>query len=154
MFMQPPRDPSYLSQFYSCMLSIPSPPCIIIFLTIIPTNSESSISRPMFLLGFLSSTNRVYLGDKDLNIVAYQLQLSVLQYQTAVMRGDLEAADKVYMDICLNLFSYLFFNWNLFPNHLVATTLVPIYLGLHHTVVILVDYSSSPTRIDHAVYPP
>lgn len=51
--------------------------------------------RPFYLLGFLSSTNRVYLGDKDLTIVGFQVQLSVLQYQTAVMRGDFEAADKV-----------------------------------------------------------
>ncbi len=49
----------------------------------------------MYLLGFLPATNRVYLGDKDLGVVSYQVWLSVLQYQTAVMRGDLESADKV-----------------------------------------------------------
>ena len=49
----------------------------------------------MYILGYLSNENRIYLGDKDLSVVSYQLPLSVLQYQTAVMRGDFEAADKV-----------------------------------------------------------
>jgi hypothetical protein len=38
---------------------------------------------------------RLYLGDKELNIVSYSLLLSVLEYQTAVMRGDFETADRV-----------------------------------------------------------
>jgi coatomer subunit beta' len=35
------------------------------------------------------------LGDKELNVVSYSLLLSVLEYQTAVMRGDFETADRV-----------------------------------------------------------
>ena len=38
---------------------------------------------------------RVYLGDRDLNVVSYDLPLAVLEYQTAVMRDDLETADEV-----------------------------------------------------------
>jgi len=38
---------------------------------------------------------RLYLGDKELNVVSYSLLLSVLEYQTAVMRGDFETADRV-----------------------------------------------------------
>lgn len=49
----------------------------------------------MYLLGYLPSDNRVYLGDKDFNIVSFSLLLSVLEYQTAVMRKDFETADKV-----------------------------------------------------------
>ena len=37
----------------------------------------------------------MYLGDKELNVVSFQLLLSVLEYQTAVMRRDFETADKV-----------------------------------------------------------
>lgn len=44
---------------------------------------------------YLGSTGRLYLCDKDINVVSYQLQQSVLEYQTAVMRGDLESADAV-----------------------------------------------------------
>lgn len=39
--------------------------------------------------------NRLYLNDKELNVVSYSLLLSVLEYQTAVMRGDFETADRV-----------------------------------------------------------
>lgn len=49
----------------------------------------------MYLLGYMPKENRLYLGDKELNIVSYSLLLSVLEYQTAVMRGDFEAADKI-----------------------------------------------------------
>ena len=49
----------------------------------------------MYLLGYWGTTNRLYLTDKDLSIVSYQLHMSVIEYQTAVMKGDLETADKV-----------------------------------------------------------
>jgi coatomer subunit beta' len=49
----------------------------------------------MYLLGYWSTANRLYLTDKDLNIVSYQLHTSVIEYQTTVMKGDFEAADKV-----------------------------------------------------------
>lgn len=37
----------------------------------------------------------MYLGDKELNVVSYSLLLSVLEYQTAVMRRDFDTADRV-----------------------------------------------------------
>ncbi|CAG2069428.1 unnamed protein product, partial [Timema podura] len=55
----------------------------------------SHLDRTMYLLGYVPRDNRLYLGDKELNIVSYSLLLSVLEYQTAVMRGDFETADKV-----------------------------------------------------------
>ena len=51
--------------------------------------------RVMYLLGYIPGDNRLYLGDKELNIVSYNLQLSVLEYQTAVMRKDFDTADQV-----------------------------------------------------------
>ena len=51
--------------------------------------------RVMYLLGYIPGDNRLYLGDKELNIVSYSLQLSVLEYQTAVMRKDFDTADQV-----------------------------------------------------------
>jgi len=47
------------------------------------------------VLGYIPRVNRVYLGDKELNVVSYSLQLSVLEYQTAIMRKDFDTADKV-----------------------------------------------------------
>lgn len=51
--------------------------------------------RTMYLLGYIPKDDRLYLGDKELNIVSYSLLVSVLEYQTAVMRRDFGMADKV-----------------------------------------------------------
>ena len=51
--------------------------------------------RVMYLLGYIPKDNRLYLSDKDLNVVSYSLLLSVLEYQTAVMREDFETAKQV-----------------------------------------------------------
>ena len=51
--------------------------------------------RVMYLLGYVSNENRLYLGDKEMSIVSFELSLSVLEYQTAVMRKDFETADQV-----------------------------------------------------------
>lgn len=53
------------------------------------------LDKTMYLLGYIAKENRLYLGDKELNIISYSLLLTVLEYQTAVMRGDFEAADKI-----------------------------------------------------------
>ncbi|XP_022090255.1 coatomer subunit beta'-like [Acanthaster planci] len=55
----------------------------------------SHLDRVMYLLGYIAKDNRLYLGDKELNIISYSVLLSVLEYQTAVMRRDFETADKV-----------------------------------------------------------
>lgn len=51
--------------------------------------------RTLYLLGYIAKDNRVYLGDKELSVVSYELHLSVLDYQTAVMRRDFATADTV-----------------------------------------------------------
>jgi len=53
------------------------------------------LDRKMYLLGYLASANRLYLIDKEFSIVSYQLLQSVLEYKTAVVRRDFEAADKI-----------------------------------------------------------
>mmetsp|Transcript_23742 Transcript_23742/g.62029 ORF Transcript_23742/g.62029 Transcript_23742/m.62029 type:complete len:903 (+) Transcript_23742:102-2810(+) len=57
------------------------------------------LDAPLYILGYLGSTGRLYLCDKDVNVVSFELQQSVLEYQTAVMRGDLEAADAILPSI-------------------------------------------------------
>lgn len=49
----------------------------------------------MFILGYIPAQNRVYLVDKDVNVYAYSLSLSVVEYQTAVLRDDMEAANEI-----------------------------------------------------------
>ncbi|CAF4435967.1 unnamed protein product, partial [Rotaria sp. Silwood2] len=55
----------------------------------------SHLDRVMYLLGYVSNENRLYLGDKEMSIVSFELSLAVLEYQTAVMRKDFETADQV-----------------------------------------------------------
>lgn len=63
------------------------------------TVTIAHLERPMYLLGYIQKENRLYLGDKEFNVVSYSLPLSVLNYQTDVMRGDLEAADAILTEI-------------------------------------------------------
>nr|CAG4651606.1 EOG090X01FO [Triops cancriformis] len=53
------------------------------------------LDRTMYLLGYIPKDNCLYLGDKELNVVSYSLLLSVLEYQTAVMRRDFDTADRI-----------------------------------------------------------
>ncbi|VDO59813.1 unnamed protein product, partial [Schistosoma margrebowiei] len=57
------------------------------------------LDRPMYLLGYLAKENRLILGDRDLQIVSYTLLLSVLEYETAVLRGDFTTADAILPNI-------------------------------------------------------
>lgn len=57
------------------------------------------LDRPMYLLGYLANQNRVYLIDKEFNIIGYTLLLSLIEYKTLVMRGDLEQANQVLPSI-------------------------------------------------------
>jgi len=54
----------------------------------------SHLDRQMYLLGYLPRDNRLYLIDKGLNVVSYSLHQSIVNYQTAVIRGDMEIAAK------------------------------------------------------------
>ncbi|XP_050683034.1 coatomer subunit beta' isoform X2 [Leptidea sinapis] len=55
----------------------------------------SHLDHTMYILGYVAKENRLYLNDKELNVVSYSLLLPVLEYQTAVMRGDFETADQI-----------------------------------------------------------
>jgi coatomer subunit beta' len=55
----------------------------------------SPFDTPMFIMGYIPSHNRVYLADKDVNVYAYSLSLNVVEYQTAVLRGDMESANEI-----------------------------------------------------------
>ena len=53
----------------------------------------------MYLLGYIPAHNRVYLVDKDVNVLSYSLSLNVVEYQTAVLRGDMDAAAEILPSI-------------------------------------------------------
>ncbi|XP_039142747.1 coatomer subunit beta'-1-like isoform X1 [Dioscorea cayenensis subsp. rotundata] len=53
------------------------------------------LDRPMYLLGYLASQSRVYLIDKEFNVMGYTLLLGLIEYKTLVMRGDLDRANEI-----------------------------------------------------------
>jgi coatomer subunit beta' len=53
------------------------------------------LDRPMYLLGYLASQSRVFLIDKEFNVVGYTLLLSLIEYKTLVLRGDLDRANEI-----------------------------------------------------------
>ena len=56
------------------------------------TYTISHFDQSMYILGYLPRDGRVYLSDKDVNVMSYALSLSVVEYQTLVLRGDMESA--------------------------------------------------------------
>lgn len=50
------------------------------------------LDKPYYLLGYLPKDDRVYLIDKHHHIVSFSLLLSILIYETAIVRGDFEGA--------------------------------------------------------------
>ena len=67
--------------------------------TLVHLDTSSSGSTQHSILGYLAKEDRVYLIDKTLNVVSYKVMLAVLQYQTAVMRGDFDSANELLPSI-------------------------------------------------------
>ena len=62
---------------------------------LVPFHADLVLSSPLYILGYIPAHNRVYLADKDVNVYGYALSLSVVEYQTAVLRGDMDAAAEI-----------------------------------------------------------
>jgi coatomer subunit beta' len=63
------------------------------------TYTIAHFDKPMYILGYLQRDSRVYLTDKDLGVTSFALSLPVLEYQTLVLRGDMETAAEVLYTI-------------------------------------------------------
>ncbi|KDQ15522.1 hypothetical protein BOTBODRAFT_158406 [Botryobasidium botryosum FD-172 SS1] len=63
------------------------------------THNVNLFDTPMYLLGYIPAHNRVYLADKNVNIYGYALSLSMIEYQTAILRGDLQAASEILPNV-------------------------------------------------------
>lgn len=63
------------------------------------TYTVSHFDQPMYLLGYLPRDGKAYIADKDVNVISYALSLSVVEYQTLVLRGDMDAAAQILEDI-------------------------------------------------------
>ena len=53
------------------------------------------LDRPMYLLGYLAAQSRVYLVDREFGVTSYSLLLSIVEYKTLVLRGDIETANEI-----------------------------------------------------------
>ncbi|ODV63613.1 coatomer subunit beta' [Ascoidea rubescens DSM 1968] len=69
------------------------------------TFNISHFDKNMYLLGYLPRDNKIYVADKDINVSSYRLSLTILEYQTIVLRGNLEDAMSLYYENELSLTS-------------------------------------------------
>jgi len=58
--------------------------------------TTSHLDRSLYLLGYLPKYNKIYLMDKSHAVLSYSLDLSVIEYQTAVLRKDFGAAQEIF----------------------------------------------------------
>lgn len=59
------------------------------------TYTVSHFDKPMYILGYIQRDSRIYLADKDVNVTSFALSLPVLEYQTLVLREDMETASEL-----------------------------------------------------------
>ncbi|KAF1819030.1 Coatomer, beta' subunit [Dissoconium aciculare CBS 342.82] len=59
------------------------------------TYTVSHFDQPYYVLGYLPRDGRVYVCDKDVSVTSFALSVSVIEYQTLVLRGDLESATEM-----------------------------------------------------------
>merc|ERR1711871_1727991 len=59
------------------------------------TFTLAHLDHTMYLLGFVPREDRVFMIDKMYNVFSFKLALAVLNYQTAVVRKDFEAANEI-----------------------------------------------------------
>lgn len=53
----------------------------------------------MYVLGYIQRDSRIYLADKDVNVTSFALSLPVLEYQTLILREEMEAAAELLPSI-------------------------------------------------------
>ncbi|CAD6930272.1 unnamed protein product, partial [Tilletia controversa] len=66
------------------------------------TNTVHHSDRELYLLEYLPQHGRIYMADQDMGIYSFTLSLSVVEYQTAILRGDLEAASTMLENVPLD----------------------------------------------------
>lgn len=59
----------------------------------------SHFDQGMYVLGYLPRDGRIYLADKDVNVVSFGLSLNMVEYQTLILRGDMDTAAELLQDV-------------------------------------------------------
>lgn len=63
------------------------------------TYTIAHFDQGMYLLGYIPRDGRLYLADKDVNVVSHSVSLAVVEYQTLILRGDLDSAQSLLPEI-------------------------------------------------------
>jgi coatomer subunit beta' len=63
------------------------------------TYTIAHFDQGMYLLGYIPRDGRLYLADKDVNVISHSLSLTVVEYQTLVLRGDLDSAQSLLPEV-------------------------------------------------------
>lgn len=63
------------------------------------TYTVSHFDQAMYILGYLPRDGRIYIADRDVNVVSFALSLSMVEYQTLVLRGDMDAAAETLQEV-------------------------------------------------------
>mmetsp|Transcript_32188 Transcript_32188/g.44654 ORF Transcript_32188/g.44654 Transcript_32188/m.44654 type:complete len:968 (-) Transcript_32188:442-3345(-) len=50
------------------------------------------LDRPMYILGYMASQNRLYLIDREFCVMSYTLLMSAIEFKTLVLRSEVDAA--------------------------------------------------------------
>jgi coatomer subunit beta' len=56
----------------------------------------ANADKKQYILGYDSKQNRLYMVDKNFNIYSYQLILALVSYQSAILNGEVEKAQKYF----------------------------------------------------------
>ena len=63
------------------------------------TYTISHFDSPHYVLGYLQRDQRIYIADRDVAVTSFALAVSVIEFQTLVLRGDLDSALAMLPDI-------------------------------------------------------
>ena len=59
----------------------------------------ANADKKQYIMGYDGKQNRLYMVDKKFNIYSYSLMLGVVNYQAAILSGELDQAKKLFTDI-------------------------------------------------------
>ena len=62
-------------------------------------NVIARLQKKMLLLGYVPAQNRLYLIDKLMTMVNYELLYQVVQYEQAIIQGNFEGAAKLLLTV-------------------------------------------------------
>eukprot|EP00928_Gymnodinium_smaydae_P061718 TRINITY_DN45741_c0_g1_i1.p1 TRINITY_DN45741_c0_g1~~TRINITY_DN45741_c0_g1_i1.p1 ORF type:complete len:946 (-),score=237.93 TRINITY_DN45741_c0_g1_i1:335-3172(-) len=57
------------------------------------------LDRVQYLLGYMSDQSKLYLIDKELNVSSFTFYQAMIDYQAAVINGDMAASQQYFMDL-------------------------------------------------------